>query len=341
MRQFLTNTPVLLIEDEPIQRKIVSSQLQDSGFSVIEAGDGREGLGLWRENPGIRLVITDLMMPILDGYEVIESIRAEENHYTYLIVLSGLEDRQSLVRALGLGADDYLTKPVFPDELNLRLKNAGRLIRLDGMDDLVFGLAELAGYRSGETGQHLRRVQAYCQILANHLLAEYPELKMTQSLVMDIVNASPLHDIGKVAIPDSILHKPGKLTREEFELIKPHAAVGGKLLWGLYEKNGSNFLKLAYEVAIGHHERWDGTGYPSGLSAHNIPLASRIMAVADVYDALTSHRCYKEAISTEQAAKIIADGANRHFDPLMVDAFIRTEHDWLKTRKEFSDPVSD
>jgi putative two-component system response regulator len=341
MRQFISNTPVLLIEDEPIQRKIVSTQLEDSGFSVIEAGDGQEGLRLWRETPGIRLVITDLMMPILDGFGVIESIRAEETHYTYLIVLSGLEDRQSLVRALGLGADDYLTKPVFPDELKLRLKNAGRLIKLDGMDDLVFGLAELAGYRSGETGQHLRRVQAYCQILANYLRAEYPELKMTKSLVMDIVNASPLHDIGKVAVPDSILHKTGKLTTDEFEQIKPHATVGGKLLWGLYEKNGSNFLKLAYEVAIGHHERWDGTGYPDGLSGHNIPLASRIMAVADVYDALTSHRCYKTAMSTGQAAKIITDGANRHFDPLMVDAFIRTEPEWLKAREEFGDPLKD
>ena len=125
MKQLLENNPVLLIEDEPIQRKIVSSQLKDSGFSVIEAEDGREGLHLWRETPGIRLVITDLMMPVLDGYGVIESIRNEETHYTYLIVLSGLEDRQSLVRALGLGADDYLTKPVFQDELNLRLKNAG------------------------------------------------------------------------------------------------------------------------------------------------------------------------------------------------------------------------
>lgn len=340
MKHFSTNTPVLLIEDEPIQRKIVSSQLMDSGFSVIEAGNGREGLDLWRENPGIRLVITDLMMPVLDGYGVIESIRSEETHYTYLIVLSGLEDRKSLVRALGLGADDYLNKPVFQDELNLRLKNAGRLIKLDGMDDLVFGLAELAGYRSGETGQHLRRVQAYCEILANHLLNEYPELKMTQSQVTDIVNASPLHDIGKVAIPDSILHKPGKLTRDEFEQIKPHAVVGGKLLWGLYKKNGSNFLKLAYEVAIGHHERWDGTGYPSGLSGHNIPIASRIMAVADVYDALTSHRCYKDPMPTDQATKIISDGANHHFDPLMVDSFLKTEQEWLKVREEFSDPVN-
>ncbi|MEN8136362.1 MAG: HD domain-containing phosphohydrolase [Thermodesulfobacteriota bacterium] len=339
MKQFQTSSPVLLIEDEPIQRKIVCGQLQASGFSVIEADNGKEGLRLWRENPGIRLVITDLMMPIMDGYNVIELIRNEENHYTYLLVLSGLEDRHSLVRALELGADDYLTKPVFLDELKLRLKNAGRLIRLDGMDDLVFGLAELSGYRSGETGQHLRRVQAYCHILAKYLLTEHPELQITHSLMVDIVNASPLHDIGKVAIPDAVLHKTGKLGEEEFELIKSHTTIGGKLLLGLYEKNGSNFLKLAYEVAVGHHEKWDGTGYPSGLRGYDIPLASRIMAVADVYDALTSDRCYKEAITTEQAAQIIADGANYHFDPLMVDAFIKTEQDWLKVRQELRDPV--
>jgi putative two-component system response regulator len=338
MNHPISNDPVLLIEDEPIQRQILSSQLQINGFSVIEAENGQDGLSRWREYPNIRLVITDLMMPIIDGFEVIRTIRAEESHYTYLIVLSSLEDRTSLVQALELGADDYLPKPISPEELNLRLMHGGRLIRLDSMDDLVFGMAELSGYRSGETGQHLRRVQQYCQILSSHLLAEYPDLNLTQALVKDIVNASPLHDIGKVAVPDAILHKPGPLNREEYEQIKPHASIGGKLLWGLYRKNGSNFLKLAYEIAISHHEKWDGTGYPDGLMGHKIPLAARIMAVADVYDALTSHRCYKEALPTEKAAKIISDGAGRHFDPLMVEAFTATRENWPKVAEELQDP---
>jgi putative two-component system response regulator len=338
MRHSISNDPVLLIEDEPIQRQILSSQLQINGFSVIEASNGQEGLSRWREYPNIRLVITDLMMPEVDGFEVIRNIRAEESHYTYLIVLSSLEDRTSLVQALELGADDYLAKPISPEELNLRLMHGGRLIRLDSMDDLVFGLAELSGYRSGETGQHLRRVQAYCNLLARHLLAKYPELELTRGLVKDIVNASPLHDIGKVAVPDAILHKPGPLTHDEFEKIKPHASVGGKLLWGLYRKNGSNFLKLAYEIAISHHEKWDGTGYPNGLMGHRIPLAGRIMAVSDVYDALTSQRCYKEAMSPEKAARIISDGAGRHFDPLMVESFLDTRAEWLKINEELSDP---
>ena len=333
----ISNDPVLLIEDEPIQRQILSSQLQIKGFSVIEAGNGEEGLARWREYPNIRLVITDLMMPIIDGFEVIRTIRSEENHYTYLIVLSSLEDRTSLVQALELGADDYLAKPISPEELDLRLKHGGRLIRLDSMDDLVFGLAELSGYRSGETGQHLRRVQQYCQILASHLLVEYPELNLTQSLVKDIVNASPLHDIGKVAVPDAILHKPGSLTHAEFEKIKPHTSIGGKLLWGLYRKNGSNFLKLAYEIAISHHEKWDGSGYPNGLMGHKIPLAARIMAISDVYDALTSKRCYKEALAPDKAARIIADGAGLHFDPLMVEAFMATRENWLKVEEELQD----
>ena len=337
MNHPISNDPVLLIEDEPIQRQILSSQLQIKGFSVIEAANGKEGLSRWREYPNIRLVITDLMMPEIDGFEVIRTIRAEENHYTYLIVLSSLEDRTSLVQALELGADDYLAKPISPEELNLRLMHGGRLIRLDSMDDLVFGMAELSGYRSGETGQHLRRVQQYCKILASHLLAEYPELNLTQSLVKDIVNASPLHDIGKVAVPDAILHKPGPLTHDEFEKIKPHAAIGGKLLWGLYRKNGSNFLKLAYEIAISHHERWDGSGYPNGLLGHQIPLSARIMAVSDVYDALTSQRCYKESLSPEKASKIISDGAGRHFDPLLVEAFLETSAKWINVKEELRD----
>lgn len=337
MNHSLRNEPVLLIEDEPIQRQILSSQLQIKGFSVIEAANGEEGLSRWREYPNIRLVITDLMMPIIDGFEVIRTIRAEESRYTYLIVLSSLEDRTSLVQALELGADDYLAKPISPEELNLRLMHGGRLTRLDSMDDLVFGLAELSGYRSGETGQHLRRVQAYCQILGLHLLTEYPELNLTQSLVKDIVNASPLHDIGKVAVPDAILHKPGRLTHDEFEKIKPHASIGGELLWGLYKKNGSNFLKLAYEIAVSHHEKWDGTGYPNGLTGHKIPLAARIMAVADVYDALTTQRCYKEAMSPEKAARIISDGAGRHFDPLMVESFLATRPEWVKINEGMRD----
>ncbi len=338
MRHSISNDPVLLIEDEPIQRQILSSQLQINGFSVIEASNGQEGLTRWREYPNIRLVITDIMMPEVDGFEVIRNIRAEESHYTYLIVLSSLEDRASLVQALELGADDYLSKPISPEELNLRLMHGGRLIRLDSMDDLVFGLAELSGYRSGETGQHLRRVQAYCNILARHLLTEHPELKLTQVMVKDIVNASPLHDIGKVAVPDNILHKSGPLTHDEFEKIKPHTSIGGKLLWGLYSKNGSNFLKIAYEIAIGHHEKWDGTGYPKGLMGQQIPFAARIMAVSDVYDALTSKRCYKEAMSTEKAARIISDGAGRQFDPLIVESFWETRDEWLTINEELRDP---
>jgi len=327
------------MEDEPTQRMVVSSQLEKSGFTVFEASNGSEGIDKWRDHPDIRVVITDLVMPVMDGFDVIQTIRREETRYTYIIVLSGLEDRTSLVKALEYGADDYLTKPVYPDELNLRLKNAGRLIRLEGLDDLVFGMAELTGYRSGETGLHLRRVQEYCQILAEHLLAQQPELNLSRAMVKDIVTASPLHDIGKVSIPDSILHKPGRLTPEEFEKIKPHSTIGGKLLWNLFQKNKSNFLKLAHDITLCHHEKWDGSGYPGALRGKEIPLAARIVALADVYDALTSERCYKNPLSPEEAKSIIRAENGKHFDPVMVESFLACEKKWVEVQDKLRDPL--
>ncbi|MBU0673040.1 MAG: response regulator [Proteobacteria bacterium] len=334
MDPFLDTHTVLLIEDEPTQRRLVSNQLSQRGFEVLEAANGREGLFCWRENPKIRLVITDLQMPEMDGFEVIRTIRQEESRYTYIIVLTGLDNRKALVEAMELGADDFLHKPVHGDELKLRLIGASRLIRLEGLDQLVFGLAEMAGSRSGETGLHLRRVQEYCRLLATNLMQSRPELQLTPALVNDMATVSSLHDIGKVGIPDAILHKPDRLTDEEYEQMKRHTTIGGKLLWDLYQENGSNFLKMAYQIAVGHHEKWDGTGYPRGMKGEEIPLAARIMALADVYDALTSTRCYKDAFSAERAKAILIEGNGTQFDPKLLESFLASENDWLKVKAQ-------
>jgi putative two-component system response regulator len=328
---------ILLVEDEMTQRRLLRAQLEKQGYTVLEAENGEEGLRYCLENPELRLVITDLMMPGMDGFQFIETIRGREMRYTYIIVLTALDDKKSIVRALSLGADDYIFKPVFQDELNLRLVGGRRLLQLEGHEQLIFSLTKLAAYRSGETGAHLHRVREYCRILGTDLEENQPALGLTRSTVEEIAKVSPLHDVGKVGVPDSILHKPGRLTEAEFELMKTHAEIGGRLLLELYAQTGSSYLFLAYEIAMCHHERWDGTGYPHGLKGEEIPLAARMMALADVFDALVSRRTYKEPFSYATARELVLGNRGKHFDPAMVDAFVRTEAQWRAVVEEYGE----
>jgi len=332
---------ILLVEDEITQRRLLSAQLGKQGYTVLEAANGEEGLRLCLDNPDLRLVITDLMMPVMDGFQLIESIREREIRYTYIIVLTALDDKKSIVRALSLGADDYLAKPVFQDELHLRLVGGKRLLQLEGHEELIFSLTKLAAYRSGETGAHLHRVREYCQILGMDLKESQPSLGLSRGAVEEIAKVSPLHDIGKVGVPDSILHKPGKLTATEFDLMKTHAELGGRLLREVYAQTGSSYLFLAYEIAMFHHEHWDGTGYPRGLKGEEIPLAARMMALADVFDALVSRRAYKEPLVFEEAKAIVREGRGKHFDPAVVDSFLRTEAAWREVIAKYEEESDD
>ncbi len=323
------NRKVLIAEDEATQRRLLSVKLKKQGYEVVEAVNGADGLQHCLEDPGIRLVITDLMMPTMDGFDLIKKLRKKETRYTYVIVLTALEDKKSIIKALSLGADDFLTKPVFQDELNLRLSSALRLLKLESQDELIMTMVKLAGSRSGETGGHLERVLAYCRILALDIAAVSPSLVAGKNIAEEISQVSPLHDIGKVGIPDSILHKPGRLTSDEFEKMKTHAKVGGDILKEVYEKTGASYLKIAFEIAMYHHERWDGGGYPEGLKGEEIPVSARIMALADVFDALTSKRCYKDAFSYDRAKSIIVEERGAHFDPVVVDAYLRKEKECI------------
>ncbi len=326
---------ILVVDDDFGQRLLLRRSLEEEGYEVIEAENGQQGLQQLSDNPEIRITITDLAMPTMDGYQLIQSIRDQELKYTYLIVLTSMEDRRSLIRALSLGADDYLIKPVFPDELKLRLEGGKRLLKLESQEGLIFSMAKLAEYRSEETGYHLERVFHYTRLLARELAANVPELNMTLSMADEISRVSPLHDLGKVAIPDSILHKPGKLTLEEFEIMKTHTDIGGKLIKEIYDNTGSPYLWLGYEIAMYHHERWNGKNGYHGMVEEEIPISARIMALTDVYDALTSDRCYKSAFSHETARDMIVKERGKHFDPAVVDAFLRREDDWLDIKGRF------
>lgn len=331
---------ILIAEDDLAQRMLLRMTLEGEGYEVIEAENGLEALARLDEHSeylNLRLLITDLSMPEMNGFGLIRTIRDREVHYTYIIVLTSNDDEGSLVKALSLGADDFLTKPVKPEELKLRLQGGLRLLRLESQEELIFSMAKMAEYRSDETGYHLERVQHYTRLLAKDLVDNAPEFGLTIQLADEIARVSPLHDIGKIAITDNILHKPGRLTSEEFEIMKTHAQIGGDLLHDIFNKTGSSYMKLAYEIALCHHEKYNGKGYPVGLEGDEIPVAARIMALADIYDAMSSKRCYKEGFSHEKIKKIILEEKGEHLDPRVVDAFLRQEDLVLTIREKYQD----
>ena len=328
---------ILIAEDDDSQRLLLKMALETVGFHVIDAIDGIEAMQSLNVNPEIRFVITDLNMPRLDGLGLITKIRQVERRYTYIIVLTSIDEKSSINAALRMGADDYLIKPVSQDELNLRIASGERLLRLESQEELILSMAKLTEYRSQETGYHLERVKFYTELLALDMQENYPELALSAAMAVEIARVSPLHDIGKISVPDQILNKPGKLTSDEFTQMEQHTVIGGNILLDLYEKTKESYLLVASQVAMFHHEKWDGSGYPDGLKGDSIPVAARIVALADVYDAISSKRCYKEPLEHHMVKNIILEGKEKHFDPRVVDSFLRNEDVWLSIRERYAD----
>jgi putative two-component system response regulator len=214
-----------------------------------------------------------------------------------------------------------------------------RETQAEAQDAIITALAKLSEYRDPETGAHLERLKIYCQLLCNYLATTHKfREQVTPAFSQDLVRSSPLHDIGKVGIADAILKKPGRLTVDEFEIMKTHAAIGGDTLRTVYEKYPSqNFIKCGMDVAYGHHEKWDGSGYPLGLVGEQIPLVARILALVDVYDALTCRRIYKPPFPREKANSIILEGKGKHFDPDIVDAFMHLEQEFHDIAEQYAD----
>ncbi len=328
---------ILVVDDSLDQRQLLRLILERDGYEVFEAENGIEALKKCASLPDLRFIITDLNMPYMNGYELIQNIRQNQIQYIYIIVITAMDKYDTVVKSLSKGANDFLTKPVRPEELNLRLQGGRQLLRLETQNELIFSMAKLADYRSEETGLHLDRVRAYTLLLGQYLAECCPEMGLTVSLASEISKVSPLHDIGKVGIADSILDKPGRLTEEEFEKMKDHSLIGGDLISEIYVKTKSLSMRLAFEIAMYHHERWNGQGYPAGLSGNGIPVAARITALADVYDALTTERVYKKAYDHERAKSIIVEEKGAHFDPRVVDAFLAMETKFIKLKKELQD----
>ena len=255
----------------------------------------------------------------------------------YIVDIEG--GHESTVEGLSAGADEFITKPFHKEELCIRVRTAQRVLALETRDLAIFAMAKLAESRDPETGEHLERVQNYSRILARQL-ATQPKFAhiITPGYIQTLYDTSPLHDIGKVAIPDSVLLKPGKLSAEEFEIMKGHAVMGARTLNAALSRHPeAEYLVMAREIAATHHERFDGSGYPNQLRATDIPLCGRIVALADVYDALTSKRVYKEAYSHSRACEIVYQGSGSHFDPDVVAAFRVCEPQFVATAQTFRD----
>ncbi|HKQ49473.1 MAG TPA: HD domain-containing phosphohydrolase [Phycisphaerae bacterium] len=330
---------ILILDDDAVCLEALNQALIRAGHDVQVARNGHEALELLREGT-IRLVISDWIMPGMDGLELCRRIRSEEfPAYVYFILLTSRDGVDRIVEGLSAGADEFLTKPFHPAELSVRLRAAERILSLETRDVAIFALARLAESRDPETGEHLDRVRMYSRIIAKHFAqrADGGE-PVDAEFVRLIYLTSPLHDIGKVGIPDSVLLKPGRLSNREFEIMKTHVTIGAETL-GAARRQFPNvrFLQMAQEIALSHHERFDGSGYPSGLRGKRIPLSGRIVALADVYDALTSKRVYKQAFAHEVARGIVLEGSGQHFDPDVVEAFVENEDAFIAVRERFAE----
>jgi putative two-component system response regulator len=337
---------VLLVDDQPIFAKTVAHMLKGEPDITLHAcGEGTKAVAMAAElSPTV--ILQDLHMPDADGLELIGAYRAQEaTRQTPLIVLSAEEEPATKAEAFQRGANDYLVKLPDKAELIARIRYHSRSYRLLQMEHalheaekrriehkrqrevlrarntLIFGLAKLAESRDTDTGEHLERIAAYCRVLAEQLRVTRPELD--NDWIVSLQLASSLHDIGKVGIPDAVLLKPGRLEPAERTVIERHPTIGAEALDAILARDrGDKLLKMARNIAASHHERWDGTGYPERLKGDSIPLEARIVSVADVYDALTSKRVYKPALSHDEAMTIITAGRGTQFDPEVVDALV-------------------
>ncbi len=356
--------PVVLAVDDTVENLSLIAELLREDYRVLIATNGPDALRLVAGARPPDLILLDVMMPDMSGFEVCEKLQAvRETKVIPVIFLTALTSVDSERQGLQLGAVDYITKPISPPILlarvrtHLRLKAASDYLRdkaaflesevarrtheLSVIQDVTIQvMSSLAETRDNETGHHIRRTQHYVRVLAEELRAHPRFAAQLEGDTIDLLfKSAPLHDIGKVGIPDRILLKPVPLDPAEWDIMKTHAAIGREAIERAEQALGIrvDFLRYAKEIAYGHHEKWDGSGYPQGLAGEAIPVSARLMALADVYDALISRRCYKAPMSHEEAAAILDAGSGTHFDPEVVEAFRQRQEDFKRIAQTYSD----
>lgn len=361
---YLDRPTILVVDDTPDNLSLMSGILKDS-YKVKVANSGEKALKITESDSPPDLILLDIMMPGMDGYQTCIRLQTNSNtRHVPIIFLTAKAEVEDETYGLELGAVDYITKPITPSILLARVKTHLELKRMQDFlrdqnqfleaevqkrtaevmaiqDVTIHSMASLAETRDNETGNHIRRTQYYIKILAeklrhhsrfSHFLDDDKTLEM-------LFKSAPLHDIGKVGIPDRILLKPGRFEPEEFEIMKTHTTIGRDAIQHAESLLGIEmpFLTLAKEIAYGHQEKWDGSGYPQGLTGDDIPISARLMAVADVYDALISRRVYKAGMSHEKAVEIILQGRAKHFDPDIVDAFMELQDEFRSIAASYAD----
>jgi len=365
---------ILVVDDMPENLEVIGALLQPF-YAVRLAQSGEQALRAAREAPVPDLILLDIMMPEMDGYAVLARLRTSpETSAIPVIFVTAMSDDEDEQRGLDLGVADYMHKPPRPAILLARIRNQLELKQgRDRLEDwngslqrevrrrmrenelvrdvTLHALATLAERRDGSTGNHLYRTKSFVQALGAQLLRSKRYVdQLDAGQLEQMVRAAPLHDVGKVGIPDEILLKPGKLTAAEFEIMKGHARIGAEAIGDSISRASNEsghdeattcaalgFLRVAQEIAASHHEKWDGSGYPLGLSGQSIPLAARLMAVADVFDALSTKRVYKDSWDLEQVNDYLRQQSGTHFDPVLVEAYLAIRDEFRTIAEQYVD----
>jgi putative two-component system response regulator len=347
-------TAILIVDDQPQNIELLEAYLAPQGYKIVKAANGEEALRKLSDNR-IDLILLDVMMPGMDGFEVTRKVRQNATHRLLPIILvTALRETEDRVKGIEAGCDDFISKPVDKMELLARVRS---LLKVKAYNDLlnnyrkelksevtkrteelkralekikaasletIYRLTMASEYKDTDTGAHIKRMSRYSAAVARRM-------GLTEETVATILYAAPMHDLGKVGIPDKILLKPAMLDTAEWEIMKQHSVIGANILKG----SDAEFIRLGKIIARSHHEKWDGNGYPDGLAGKDIPIAGRITAIADVFDALTSKRPYKEPFPVENALFIIRNESGSHFDPDVVDAFFAIQDEILAIKKEY------
>jgi putative two-component system response regulator len=347
---------ILVVDDQPQNIELLEAYLVPQGYEIVKAANGEEALGKLSDNQ-IDLILLDVKMPGMDGFEVTRRVRQDDKKRLLPIILvTALRETEDRVKGIEAGCDDFLSKPVDKMELLARVRS---MLKVKAYNDLmsnyqkelesevtgrteelkhafekikaasletIYRLSMAAEYKDKETGAHIKRMSLYSAAVTRRM-------GLTESTIETILYAAPMHDLGKIGIPDLILMKPAKLDPVEWEIMKQHTVIGAKILQG----SDAEFIRLGETIALSHHEKWDGSGYPNSLKGIEIPITGRITAIADVFDALTSKRPYKEPFSVEKSLAIIREGRGSHFDPDVADAFFAIQDEILTIKKQYDD----
>ena len=343
---------ILIVDDEEINRAILNEMFRHE-YDMLEAANGQEAIEQIENNQNIVLILLDIVMPVLNGFKVLNYMQEHDLIDKIPVILITAESvRDSEDKAYAYGVADVMHKPFYPHivkrrgkniielyqnkrNMELCLKEQEEAIRLQekkirqNNEFMIDALSSVVEFRSLETGEHIRRIKYFTRILSKYLMKYFPKYGLTPAMVDEIARASALHDIGKIGIPDAILLKPGRLTPEEYEIMKNHTTIGCDILEKFHENQTEDFYRYCYEICRYHHERWDGNGYPDHLAGDEIPISAQIVAVAEVYDALVSPRVYKSVYANNEAFDMIMNGECGQFSPDIMECFGLAKEDFF------------